>query len=686
MNMLHDGWRRLTLVDESPFDGDSFAFLTSFVVHLVILLVLGYMPWVQPPPPERVMITSSIPLVEEPEILKMPLDQEIYFSEQPSEQIGANSADADFEAISMATEIADVSVLPNPVEIEPTEISTFEINNAVLHATGQQYSENIVVKGSAGVGTTGAVGAVDRLTHEIVLSLEERKTLVVWLFDQSPSMIRQRATVNDRFDRIYKELGVLEAAKMEAFKRHDDKPLLTSVVAFGKTVSQVTKQPTDQLEEIKKAVEAIKPDDSGDEMTFRAVVESVRDYAKYRNRNQAGEPERNVMLVVFTDEIGSDEQDPNYGVDVAVKLCKRHQIPVYVVGVPAPFGTKETQVKWVDPDPRYDQSPQWGVVDQGPETLLPERLRFSFTNSQDEEAAIDSGFGPYSLTRLCYETGGIYFTVHPNRNVYKNVRRGEIEPFSAHIKHFFDPQVMQPYRPDYVSLEEYAKRVKANKCREALVKAAMMTHTGALENPRLRFIKREEAAFNNELTDAQRDAAKLEPALAHLYEGILKHGEADREKETVPRWQAGFDLAVGRVLAARLRTESYNAMLAAAKRGMKFSDPKNNTWVLVPSDEISTGSQYKKMGEQAKRYLERVVKEHPGTPWAYLAAKELDQPLGWKWQDEFTDLGPPPGALAAAAAAVPPVPPPPPPVPRRPADDEKRMLRKPELRPVPKKL
>jgi hypothetical protein len=32
-------------------------------------------------------------------------------------------------------------------------------------------------------------------------------------------------------------------------------------------------------------------------------------------------------------------------------------------------------------------------------------------------------------------------------------------------------------------------------------------------------------------------------------------------------------------------------------------------------------------------YLNRVIKEHPGTPWAYLAHRELTTPLGWKWTE-----------------------------------------------------
>jgi hypothetical protein len=154
----------------------------------------------------------------------------------------------------------------------------------------------------------------------------------------------------------------------------------------------------------------------------------------------------------------------------------------------------------------------------------------------------------------------------------------------------------------------------------------------------------------------------------------LAQGEADRAKETSLRWQVAYDLAIGRVAAVKVRTEAYNAMLAQAKTGLKFKNEKNNTWVLEPSDSISVGSQHEKLAAKAKTYLERVVTDHPGTPWAMLAKRELETPLGWTWKEEFTNLAPPPrenpGNAGNPAPAV---------------DDKKMMLPKgPEKRPVPK--
>jgi len=342
--------------------------------------------------------------------------------------------------------------------------------------------------------------------------------------------------------------------------------------------------------------------------------------------------------------------------------------------VPAPFGRKEARMKWIDPDRRYSQEEQWGVVDQGPESLLPERIKLDFAGSNIDEEPIDSGFGPYALTRLCFETGGIYFAVHPNRNVSRRVDAGETAAYSSYLAHFFDPEVMRKYRPEYVSIGEYQKRKDQNKARAALIEAAAQTaRLDALDNPRLEFIKTEdEAEFSRALTAAQQAAAALEPKINALYQ-ILQRGEADRDKEAVLRWQAGYDLAMGRALAAKVRTETYNAMLAAAKRGLKPSDPKHNVWTLERNKEISVGSNYAKLAERARMYLERVVKEHPDTPWAMLARQELAIEFGWKWRSSYRDLTPRPAPKMVVNNNPRPAPAPPPPP--RPM---------PKTRPVPK--
>ena len=516
-----------------------------------------------------------------------------------------------------APTFAEVSEIPNPVDLEPTELGQIMVNKMFDTAVAplDKLSEQ---KGNVGEGTEGAAGAVNRITFEILKSMEERPTLVVWLFDQSGSLHRQRKEIRDRFDRIYQELGIVQDSQAKQDNKanlrkadNQDAPLLTSIVGFGDQVTLFTKQPTDDLAEIKSIVDNIQIDSTGVERAFTAIKSAVNQYKPLRRRLGRNPPERNVLFIVVTDERGDDANL----METSISDCRKFGIPVYVIGVPAPFGREHTLVKYVDPDPKYDQSPRWAQVDQGPETLFPERVQVGFTGNFEEEPPIDSGFGPYALTRLCYETGGIYFTVHPNRNVNRKVNRFELEPFAADLTYFFDPVVMSRYRPDYLSPSDYANQVKRSPLRQALVNAAQLRPAEGIVRPQTRFVRREEAQLSGDLTRAQQDAAKLEPRLAQMAM-VLEPGMKDRSKEKTLRWKAGFDLAMGRMLAQKVRTETYNAMLAQAKRGMPFKEAKNNTWVLKPSDSITVGSKWQTEAKLATELLTDVLDQHKGTPWA----------------------------------------------------------------------
>lgn len=664
-----DAWDEAELEDESLLENEeATALIGSMLVHLIIILTLALVPLRAEVDEEAVVLVSP----PEYEREKIETIEEITYSEVEQTEVGANS-DAEMDmAEASAAVFADEAEIPNPVELDPAELGQIQVNN-MFEVAVAPLDRLEDLKGKVGQGTQGAKGAVDRLTFEILQSLEERPTLVVWLFDQSGSLHRQRQEIRDRFERIYTELGIAKESEVDAFsKDKDEQPLLTSVIGFGSNVTLYTEEPTEDLEEIKSIVDNIQVDSTGEEKVFSAITSAADKYKGFRRMRSGREPQRNVLFVVVTDEKGDDGNM----LEKSISSCRKLAIPVYVIGVPAPFGRAHSLVKYVDPDPKYDQSPQWAQVDQGPETFLPERVQVGFTANFEAEPVIDSGFGPYALTRLCYETGGIYFTVHPNRNVNRKVNRGEIDPYAADLKYFFDPVAMSRYRPDYLSQQDYVNMVKASPLRQALVSAAQMKPASGLARPKTRFVKMSDPQLVGELTAAQQDAAKLEPTLVRMAQ-TLNPGMKVRDEEQSLRWKAGFDLAMGRVLAQKVRTETYNAMLAKAKRGMAFKDGKNNTWELAPSEEISVGSKWKNEAETATELLKAVASEHKGTPWALLAQQELSVPIGWKWEESFTDLAPPasrgPGNNNNNNN-----------VPRPAQDDKARMLKKVVKRPVPK--
>jgi hypothetical protein len=613
---------------------DFSAWAVSFTIHLAVIVVLASLT-LYIPIREKLLLTTA-PLEEIDEI---PLAQEFHFSSELHDKVGALS-ESGLDAARPSAPLEAIEPIVT-YELDPTtavgNVEVHDFTRTVLE--GPNLPENVIVKGAGSAGTTGAAGAVDRITHEILLSLDERPTLVAWLFDQSGSLKPQRETIAKRFDRVYKELGVIEASGNDAFKKNGEAPLLTAIAEFGSSVNLITPKPTADLDEIKAAVRAIAddPDGNGKENVFQSVGFLAE---KFRHQRLAS-PRRNVMIVVFTDEAGDDIA----ALDAVIEVCRKYEMPVYVIGVPAPFGREVAYVKYVDPDPKFDQTPQKAPVRQGPESMLPERLMLLFGGSAKDEEQVDSGFGPFGLSRLAMDTGGLYFTVHPNRDSKKKVQPWETAAMATYISQFFDERVMRNYRPDYVTVKQYADILKSNKACAALVEASRVSATTPMENVRLRFPRVDDGQFARDLSNAQRDAAKLEPKIEALA-SILRQGERDRDKIATPRWQAGYDLAIGRALAVKVRTEGYNAMLAIAKQGMKFKDEQNDTWELKPSDSVTVSSALAKDAEDAKKYLNRVVADHKGTPWAMDAEKELRQPLGWEWTERFTDVE---GRMARAA-------------------------------------
>jgi len=243
---------------------------------------------------------------------------------------------------------------------------------------------------------------------------------------------------------------------------------------------------------------------------------------------------------------------------------------------------------------------------------------------------IDSGFGPYALERLCRSGGGQFLAIRPDSHSDYGFQGGGFWPNGSELR--FDSENPAKYAPEYVSAEEYRKLLAENKARQALVNAALLPKLRITDSPDRQFAKSNEAQLKRTLDRAQQYAAKNAPVVDKLYD-VLAAGEGDRTKLTSPRLQAQFDLAMGRAAAAKARIDGYNSMIAALKRGKTFANESSSAWIIEPADAYETESTIKKLAERAKTCLQRVIDEHPGTPWAKIAEAELQSPMGWTWKE-----------------------------------------------------
>jgi hypothetical protein len=595
-----------TLADESLQDSQLWSLFdavpawgVSVLVHVGIFLVLLTITL-----PEIIIPEFNLSSVAEQEEIRV---EEYVLDSTPTEEMGSMS-NLNIQGASAA--IAQTKGLDNHVEqidrIEQDIVNPkIELYEAVTMPSEAQTLENIDLTGTT-EHPGGTAGAVDRMTLEIAASLRQRRTIPVWLFDESISLESRREEIIARFENIYRQLGLMDDIDTK-------EALRTGIVGYGKDVHVLVPEPSADINELNKAVKSITSDVTGVENVFAAINTAIKQYAPVRKKMRA-----NMMFIIVTDERGDDFGGDSYSVlEETVRKLTREGIRVYCIGNSSPFGRQKgyVRVKWKAEDgTEFDEDiPD---ADQGPETPLAEGLTLPFWTAQAQQLdRMSSGYGPYTLSRLCAETGGIFFVADDT------------------TQKKWPAQVMRQYAPDYRPGNEYRKQVQTNLAKQSLIAAAQLAVNERVPVPQLNFQANNDNILREQITEAQKPLAVLDYFLARVHEA-LEAGEKHRDKLDTDRWRAQYDLAMGRVLAMRVRAFGYNAVLAEMKSNpRRFEKAGSNQWNLDPSDKIEGGANIRKMHDKALVYLNRVIDEHPDTPWAFLAKMELSDPLGWQWRE-----------------------------------------------------
>jgi hypothetical protein len=465
--------------------------------------------------------------------------------------------------------------------------------------------QTVAIKGTGAEHVGGVEGAVDRVAVEILRRLEQGRTLVIWAFDASGSLVAERERLSKHIDTVYAHLAQLD----EQGLAHDG-GLLTMVLAFGRNRQAMTPEPTANKDEIVSAINAVPLDTTGVETTFQTVAEAARRWGRYKDAQ--GHTYR-AMVIVVTDEVGDDEAHLEEAIDVASKV----RVPVYVLGSQAIFGREKGYMDYTDP--KTKQVYRHLEVRQGPESVMLEQIRLPFWYDGPQFDILDAGFGPYALSRLAGATGGIYFVTRLGDR-----RMG------------FDPVMMREYKPDWVSRSQYEANLGKSPIRQAVIEAALLTQQNLPAQPTLRFPAADGPEFKEAMAKAQEVAARVAYTVDAALEPVMRVSK-QRDHETSRRWQAHFDLILGRLLAMKIRCYEYNWACAKMKKDTpKFQKPESNAWRLIPDDEIHYSDKAAAAAKEARTLLKRVVDEHPGTPWALLAQRELKDPFGFKWVETRT--------------------------------------------------
>ncbi len=104
----------------------------------------------------------------------------------------------------------------------------------------------------------------------------------------------------------------------------------------------------------------------------------------------------------------------------------------------------------------------------------------------------------------------------------------------------------------------------------------------------------------------------------------FREAEPDRKTLREPRARAAFDLHRGRLLVLRARTVEYRRVLTESLTNAALAKTPAIRMSPVKAEGVSDDAR------TSRQVLEKVVSEHPGTPWALLAERSLAEDLGWK--------------------------------------------------------
>lgn len=475
------------------------------------------------------------------------------------------------------------------------------------------------VNGVVGAREAGYGSALSRISQELMRQMREQPVLAVWLFDASGSLADDRTEIIEEFHRVYKELNI---AKEQADKRRQKvESIETMICMFGAGVTPLMREPTGDIEQVKKAIEAIKDDESGKENLFSAVSTVLDQYAKICLRTK-----RKLTIIVVSDESGDDGQM----LEEVVQKAREGKAPVYFLGRESVFGYPYASVEYIDEATGYRF---WPTISRGPETAEPEAMQWDGWGARHGRMAEHSvaGFGPYEQVRLARESGGIFFLL---ADLEENLAGGNVHQQ-------YDILAMKEYRPLLLPRKEYLEQRAASPFRDSLWKiiATLNPNSDGQLNFGWRF-SGERAAFTdqakNEFNKAMRAIGLLTTAINQF-----KRIEPLRASEASQRWRAAYDLAYAQCLTYKVRMFQWALALDYQMTVWpKFQNERTNRLDRMHTQELRkpderqlklTGISLEEM-EQARTdaiaAFDRVIAQHPGTPWAVRADIEKRRGFG----------------------------------------------------------
>jgi hypothetical protein len=132
---------------------------------------------------------------------------------------------------------------------------------------------------------------------------------------------------------------------------------------------------------------------------------------------------------------------------------------------------------------------------------------------------------------------------------------------------------------------------------------------------------------------AQADIAQAIYALEQAAES-MNEAEKLRDREKSKRWQAHFDYAHARLLRRVAHLYEYNMMIGLIRtERLPDFDTNRTGWKLQSTARMTCRERKARDTERLARDLfDRIADSYADSPWAWLANREKEEPLGLEWR------------------------------------------------------
>ncbi len=540
----------------------------SFVLHVVLLLLLGQLS-LQQIPPKKKRIEIKAEIVELTERLR-PIRRQVLNMQQLARPAGAQGQPFN-ELLASTRRVAPMAVLG--------AVNAAQVNSLFASANAGMFDRRGGRGGDAVARVRKAAAknydeAIDDFAMEMIDHLEKKDLLVVLLFDQSKSLENDRQLMMAKLESVTKALD-------ENLDERSKKRLKWSVVSFGRS-RQILLRPTSDIPKVKAAISDVQIDPSGEENVISALRYVLRTYASLR---------KPTFIVLITDEAGTDIDD-HKRVEATIAALKTRQFRVFVFGREAVFANRQaTEI--------YEGAPV--LVDKGPESPEPEFFPSEgragvFTAYHD----VPSGFAMYIQGRLAAATGGECYLLASAASPYDEARLEEM-------------------RPELCSLAEYEAHTRASTVRRTL---QFIVKTWPSKRPALTPSGGRTAAAN-----AMRQAAAARQwcseAIRRLKKLRSKRGRAS--KYSPKRWRANFDLIYAQLHKFRFMLRQYAAALQRGGLDAPPIDAEGHELVgfALRVDKTRPLGKDREL-PKVRALFDDIINTYPRTPWAAVAKAERD--------------------------------------------------------------